>query len=83
MNKMILRAQAALANKTAEMYVDKTVWVLAIIIVGMALMWGVYKIFNEDVLTSLKTSITKLFTNADSAIGTVPQNSGTPYSGTT
>ena len=69
MNKMILKAQAVLANKTAEMYVDKVVWVLAVIIVGMALMWGVYALMNGTVMVSLAESINNLFSQTDGAIG--------------
>ena len=84
MNKMILKAQAVLANKTAEMYVDKVVWVLAVIIVGMALMWGIYTLFNGTVMNGLANSITNLFTNTDKAIGTHPVvNPAAAYTETT
>lgn len=67
MNKIIVKAQNALANKKAEMYISKVIWVLAVIIVGMLLMWGVYNIFNGTVLPELDTTITDLFTDAKEA----------------
>ena len=79
MNKFILKCQNALANRAAEMYIDKSVWVLAVIIVGMLLMWGVYQIFGTVVLPSLQTSIEKLFANADNAIGDVSKNTGSTF----
>lgn len=64
MNKIICK----LANKKAEMYISKVVWVLAVIIVGMFLMWGVYEIFQQTVLPGLDAQINDIFANGDAAI---------------
>ena len=72
MNKLIVKAQNAVANKKAEMYVSKVVWILATIVVGMLLMGIVYNLMNGTIASSLKTSITKIFTHTDSIIDAVP-----------
>lgn len=61
MNKFILKCQAALANKKAEMYIDKSVWVVALLVVGALLLFGIYTIVEKTVLPSLQTAITKMF----------------------
>lgn len=68
MNKFIIKAQAALANKKAEMYVSKVVWTLAVIIVGMLLMWGIYSIFNLTVLPGVQQWFNDLFATGDGLI---------------
>jgi len=69
MNKIILKVQNALTNKKAEMYVSKVVWTLAVIIVGMLLMWGIYELTNAVILPRLETAIESIFTQADTEIG--------------
>ena len=64
MNKFVLKLQ----SKKAEMYVSKVVWTLAVIIVGMLLMWGVYAIVSGTVLPRLEKNIQDIFDNADGKI---------------
>ncbi len=59
---------AKLTSKAAEMYVTKIVWVLAVIIVGMLLMWGLHSIYAETVLPGLDDQINDLFVNGNNAI---------------
>ena len=66
MNKFVLKLQ----SKKAEMYVSKVVWTLAVIIVGMLLMWGVYAIVSGTVLPRLEQNIQDIFDNADGKIST-------------
>ena len=68
MNKIIVKAQAILSNRKAEMYISKVVWVLAVIIVGMLLMWGVYSIFNLTVLPGVQQWFDDLFATGDALI---------------
>ena len=68
MNKIIVKARAILAAKKAEMYVSKVVWTLAVIIVGMLLMWGVYGIFNLTVLPGVQQWFNDLFATGDGLI---------------
>lgn len=63
MNKFILKCQAALANKKAEMYIDKSVWVVALLVVGALLLFGIYTIVDKTVLPSLQDAIKKMFTD--------------------
>lgn len=62
MNKFILKCQAALANKKAEMYIDKSVWVVALLVVGALLLFGIYTIVDKTVLPSLQAAIKQMFT---------------------
>ena len=63
MNKFILKCQAALANKKAEMYIDKSVWVVALLVVGALLLFGIYTIVDKTVLPSLQSAIKQMFTD--------------------
>ena len=67
MNKFILKCQAALANKKAEMYIDKSVWVVALLVVGALLLFGIYTIVDKTVLPSLQTAIEKMFSEGSTA----------------
>ena len=77
MNKFIVKAQATLANKKAEMYVSKVIWTLAVIIVGMLLMWGIYGIFNLTVLPGIQQWFNDLFATGDGLID--ESNGGTEF----
>ena len=77
MNKLIIKAQAALSNKKAEMYVSKVIWTLAVIIVGMLLMWGIYGIFNLTVLPGVQQWFNDLFATGDGLID--DGNAGTQF----
>ena len=68
MNKLIVKAKNAFANKKAEMYVSKVVWTLAVIVVGMLLMGIIYNIFNTTVATGLDKNIKSIFTKADGSV---------------
>ena len=79
MNKFILKCQAALANKKAEMYIDKSVWVVALLVVGALLLFGIYTIVDKTVLPSLQTAIKQMFTDGltDQSSNPVDQGSFT------
>lgn len=64
MNKIIVKAKNAIANKKAEMYVSKAVWVVGVLIVGAMLIWGIYSIMTNTVLEKLDENITSFFTQA-------------------
>ena len=79
MNKFILKCQAALANKKAEMYIDKSVWVVALLVVGALLLFGIYTIVDKTVLPSLQTAIEKMFADGqtDQGLNPLPKGSFT------
>lgn len=79
MKKLIAKLQ----SRSAEMYVSKVVWVLATIIVGCMLMWGVYQIFAETVLPGLDDQINDIFANGNDAIssGNAKDYEGGGYTG--
>ena len=76
MNKFILKCQAALANKKAEMYIDKSVWVVALLVVGALLLFGIYTIVDKTVLPSLQTAIKKMFTDGATGQDANPVDKG-------
>ena len=80
MNKFIVKAQNAVANKKAEMYVSKVVWILATIVVGMLLMGIVYNLMNGTIADRLKQAVTSIFTHTDKIIASVPN--AAPAAGT-
>ena len=64
LNKILMKLSA----KKAEMYISKVVWTLAVIIVGMLLMWGIYNIFNKLVLPGVNSWFKELFATGDKLI---------------
>lgn len=76
MNKFIVKAKNAIANKKAEMYVSKAVWVVGVLLVGGMLVWGIYSIMGGTVMPKLETTIKNYFTKAESVSGT---GNGTDY----
>lgn len=76
MNKIIVKAKNAIANKKAEMYVSKAVWVVGVLLVGGMLVWGIYSIMGGTVMPKLENTIKNYFTKADAVSGT---GNGTDY----
>lgn len=70
---MINRILCKLSAKKAEMYVSKVVWTLAVIIVGLLLMWGIYSIYNLTVLPGVQQWFADLFATGD---GLIDENNG-------
>lgn len=82
MNKFIVKAKNAIANKKAEMYVSKAVWVVGVLIIGALLVWGCYNIFNVTVLPQLDTNIKSFFATAKTQLDAGSANKAyTPASG--
>ena len=77
LNKIICKLSA----KKAEMYISKVVWTLAVIIVGMLLMWGIYNIFNKLVLPGINGWFKELFATGDKLID--EGNGGSEFAGET
>lgn len=64
MNKMIVKLMNVLSNQKAEMYVDKAVWVIGVLLVGAGLVYGLYTIFGGTIMTSIEKQIQTFLTNA-------------------
>ena len=71
MKKLIKKVVFILKNKKAEGYVDSSVKILLAVILGAALIGGLYVLLSNTVLPSLTTAITNLFTQATTEIGEI------------
>lgn len=56
--------QAAIANPTGEGFVDSGVKILIAVVIGALLLGGLYALFGETIMPTLKTKITGLFNYA-------------------
>lgn len=78
MNKLIVKAQNVVANKKAEMYVSKVIWILATIVVGMLLMVIVYNLMSEIIAERLKQAVTSIFDRTNEMNASVPTAAPAP-----
>ena len=60
-NSAIISAKCAVANKKAEGYVDSGVKILIAVVIGALLLGGVYTLFNTNIIPTVTTKITGLF----------------------
>ena len=66
LNELCIRIHAALHSKKAEVYLDKAVWIMIVVAVGLMLlpaieaMWGPAAT-DGTILNQIKTSITSIF----------------------
>ena len=56
--------RATVATKKAEGYVDSGVKILISVVIGALLLAGLYTLFNTNILPTLTTKITNLFSYA-------------------
>ncbi len=57
----IISIKNTLAEKRAEGYVDSAVKIIIAVVIGGALLAGLYLLFNSTILPTLTTKITNLF----------------------
>lgn len=60
-NSVAIKAQAAIANKKAEGYVDSGVKILIAVVIGALLLAGLYTLFNSTIMPTVTTKIQGLF----------------------
>ena len=60
-NEIYCKAQTAVANAKAEFYIDKTVWIIIAVVVGVLLMGIVYAFIKGNIQTRLDTEIGNLW----------------------
>ena len=60
-NSAIVSAECAVANKTAEGYVDSGVKILIAVVIGALLLGGLYTLFNTTIMPTVTSKITELF----------------------
>jgi hypothetical protein len=65
---MLNKILCKLSAKKAELYVSKVVWTLAVIIVGLLLMWGIYSIYNKTVRVGMQQWFEDMFATGDGLI---------------
>ena len=60
-NEIYCKAQTAVANAKAELYIDKTVGIIICVVVGVLLMGIVYAFIKNNIQTRLDTEIGNLW----------------------
>ena len=60
-NEIYCKAQTAVANAKAELYIDKTVGIIICVVVGVLLMGIVYAFIKNNIQTRLNTEIGNLW----------------------
>ena len=64
MNKFIVKSQTALANKTAETYVDSAVKILIAIVIGALLLAALVMVFDIVVIPGVTDELNEMFNSA-------------------
>ena len=60
-NEIYCKAQTAVANAKAEVYIDKTVGIIICVVIGVLLMGIVYAFIKGNIQTRLDTEIGNLW----------------------
>ena len=63
-NSTAIKAKTAIENKTAEMYVDKGVGIIIAVVVGTAILAGVYALFKTTIIPNMTTKVGNLWNYA-------------------
>jgi len=61
-NALALKAKMALEAKKAELYVDKGVGIIIAVVVGAAIMAGIYALFKTTIIPNMNTKVSDLWT---------------------
>lgn len=57
----VIRTHAAVVNKKAEGFVDSGVKILIAVVIGALLLAGLYALFGDTIMPTLKTKVEGLF----------------------
>ena len=60
-NSTAIKAKTAIESKTAEMYVDKGVGIIIAVVVGAAILAGVYALFKTTILPNMTDKVGALW----------------------
>ena len=63
-NSTAIKAKTAIENKTAEMYVDKGVGIIIAVVVGAAILAGVYALFKTTILPDMSSKVGEMWNYA-------------------
>ncbi len=63
-NGVAIRVKAAIETKKAELYVDKGVGIIIAVVVGTAIMAGIYTLFKTTIIPNMNTKVSNLWTYA-------------------
>ena len=61
-NGVAIRVKAAIETKKAELYVDKGVGIIIAVVVGTAIMAGIYALFKTTIIPNMNTKVSNLWT---------------------
>ena len=60
-NSTAIKAKTAIESKTAEMYVDKGIGIIIAVVVGAAILAGVYALFKTTILPNMTDKVGALW----------------------
>lgn len=60
-NSIAIKAKLAIENKAAEMYVDKGVGIIIAVVVGAAILAGVYALFKTTIIPNMTDEVGELW----------------------
>ena len=63
-NSTAIKAKTAIESKTAEMYVDKGVGIIIAVVVGTAILAGVYALFKSTILNNMASKVGEMWNYA-------------------
>ena len=63
-NSTAIKAKTAIESKAAEMYVDKGVGIIIAVVVGTAILAGVYALFKTTIIPNMTTKVGNLWNYA-------------------
>ena len=61
-NALAIKAKMALEAKKAELYVDKGIGIIIAVVVGAAIMAGIYALFKTTIIPNMNTKVSGLWT---------------------
>ena len=63
-NSTAIKAKTAIESKTAEMYVDKGIGIIIAVVVGTAILAGVYALFKSTILNNMASKVAEMWNYA-------------------
>ena len=61
-NTLAVKAKSTLEATKAELYVDKGVGIIIAVVVGAAIMAGIYALFKTTIIPNMNTKVSDLWT---------------------
>ena len=62
--ELFCKAKSALTNEAGEFYIDKTVGIIIAVVVGAAILAGVYALFKTTILPDMSSKVGEMWNYA-------------------